>query len=207
MSVALQTNTTELLHELLAKRILILDGAMGTVVQMHKLNEAAYRGDRFAAHPAKFELIGMHDVLCLTQPQLIEKIHHDYFEAGADIVETNTFNAQAISLRRYGLSHAAYDINRAAAEAARRAADGFSREAVSKPRFVAGSIGPTDHTIFKSIYFFDPSGHRLELAAWTTTPEQMKRMKEAGPAMIEEWSRTKKPPRHTAWLHEKEFAD
>ncbi len=67
-------------------------------------------------------------------------------------------------------------------------------------------IGPTDHTIFKSIYFFDPSGHRLELAAWTTTPEQMKRMKDVGPAMIEEWSRTKQPPRHTSWLHEKEFA-
>jgi glyoxylase I family protein len=66
-------------------------------------------------------------------------------------------------------------------------------------------IGPTDHTIFKSIYFFDPSGHRLELAAWTTTPEQMKRMKDVGPAMIEEWSRTKQPPRHTSWLHEKEF--
>jgi glyoxylase I family protein len=66
-------------------------------------------------------------------------------------------------------------------------------------------VGPTDHTIFKSIYFFDPSGHRLEVAAWTTTPETMERMKSVAPAMIEEWSRTKKPPRHTSWLHEKEF--
>jgi len=66
-------------------------------------------------------------------------------------------------------------------------------------------VGPTDHNIFKSIYFYDPSGHRLELAAWTTTPEKMKRMSDVAYAMIEEWSRTKKPPRHTAWLHEKEF--
>jgi glyoxylase I family protein len=67
-------------------------------------------------------------------------------------------------------------------------------------------VGPTDHTIFKSIYFFDPSGHRLELAAWTTTPEMMERMKAVAPAMVDEWAKTKKPPRHTAWLHEKEFA-
>ncbi len=66
-------------------------------------------------------------------------------------------------------------------------------------------VGPTDHTIFQSIYFSDPSGHRLELAAWTCTPAQLQRMKDAAPAMIEEWSRTKKPPRHTAWLHQKEF--
>lgn len=67
-------------------------------------------------------------------------------------------------------------------------------------------VGPTDHTIFKSIYFFDPSGHRLELAAWTTTPETLERMRSVAPAMIEEWARTKRPPRHTAWLHEKELA-
>ena len=67
-------------------------------------------------------------------------------------------------------------------------------------------VGPTDHTIFKSIYFFDPSGHRLELATWTTTPEQLARMKAVGPAMVEEWSRTRQPPRHTSWLHEKEFS-
>jgi glyoxylase I family protein len=66
-------------------------------------------------------------------------------------------------------------------------------------------VGPTDHNIFKSIYFFDPSGHRLELAAWTATPGKMAMLKEVAPAMIEEWSRTKKPPRHTAWLHEQEF--
>jgi glyoxylase I family protein len=68
-------------------------------------------------------------------------------------------------------------------------------------------VGPTDHAIFKSIYFFDPSGHRLELAAWTATPAMMQRMREAAPAMIEEWSVTKRPPRHNAWMHEKEFAD
>jgi glyoxylase I family protein len=68
-------------------------------------------------------------------------------------------------------------------------------------------VGPTNHTIFQSIYFWDPSGHRLEVATWTATPEQLRKMKEAAPAMIEEWSQTKKPPRHNAWLHEKEFAD
>src|SRR5215475_5793793 len=103
MTLSAQSNTTELLEQLLATRILILDGAMGTMIQPHKLDEAAFRGSSFANHPKQYALKGFNDLLCLTQPRIIEQIHREYFEAGADIVETNTFNAQAISMERYGL--------------------------------------------------------------------------------------------------------
>jgi 5-methyltetrahydrofolate--homocysteine methyltransferase len=141
MPVSAQPNTTELLHNLLAMRILVLDGAMGTMIMRQKFQEADFRGSLFANH--KTELRGCNDLLCLTQPQVVEQIHRDYFAAGADIVETNTFNAQAVSMADYGLEAHCYDINKAAAEIARRAADEFSSESPRKPRFVAGSIGPT----------------------------------------------------------------
>jgi 5-methyltetrahydrofolate--homocysteine methyltransferase len=143
MPTATQTPTEELLRRLLDTRILILDGAMGTMLQQYKLQEADFRGDAFARHPATFSLKGCNDLLCLTQPQIVEEIHRQYFESGADIVETNTFNAQAVSMAEYGLEDHCYEINRAAAEIARRAADSFGFEADRKPRFVAGSIGPT----------------------------------------------------------------
>ena len=146
MTVSPQTNTTELLDELLATRILILDGAMGTMIQQYKLREADFRGTAFANHPRHFGLQGFNDLLCLTQPGIIGEIHRQYFEAGADIVETNTFNAQSISMERYGLQAHAYEMNRAAAEIARRVADEISDKTPGKPRFVAGSIGPTDKT-------------------------------------------------------------
>src|SRR5689334_1326615 len=95
---------------------------MGTVVQGRRLDEAAYRGERFKNWHR--DLKGLHDILCLTQPRLIEEIHREYLEAGADIIETNTFNAQALSLADYGLESLAYEINLAAAQCARRAADG-----------------------------------------------------------------------------------
>ena len=120
MTLSIQTNTTELLQELLATRILILDGAMGTMIQPYRLEEADFRGRQFADHPRQFSLKGLNDLLCLTQPQIIGEIHRQYFEAGADIVETNTFNAQAISMERYGLEKHAYEMNRAAAEIARQ---------------------------------------------------------------------------------------
>src|SRR6266404_3474233 len=116
MTLSLQSDTADLLNELLATRILILDGAMGTMIQRYKLQEADFRGKQFAEHPREFNLQGFNDLLCLTQPQIIAKIHRQYFEAGADIVETNTFNAQAISMERYGLEAHAYEMNRAAAE-------------------------------------------------------------------------------------------
>src|SRR5262245_20694995 len=98
MPVSLQSNATDLLNDLLATRILILDGAMGTMIQRYRLDEADFRGRQFADHPRELLLKGFNDLLCLTRPQVIEEIHRQYFEAGADIVETNTFNAQAVSM-------------------------------------------------------------------------------------------------------------
>ncbi|HXA19477.1 MAG TPA: methionine synthase [Thermoanaerobaculia bacterium] len=133
--------TAELSH-LLDRRILILDGAMGTMIQRYRLDEAGYRGARFANHPR--DLKGANDVLCLTNPAVVEEIHRQYLEAGADIIETNTFNAQAISLADYDLVEYAYDINLAAARLARKAVDACSTP--DRPRFVAGSLGPTNRT-------------------------------------------------------------
>jgi 5-methyltetrahydrofolate--homocysteine methyltransferase len=132
------------LEELLQTRILILDGAMGTLIQAHALEEADFRGQLFANHPK--DLKGCNDLLSLTRPDIIEKIHRQYFEAGADIVETNTFNSTSVSMAEYGLESEVYAINRASAELARRAADDFTARDPEKPRFVAGSIGPTSRT-------------------------------------------------------------
>jgi 5-methyltetrahydrofolate--homocysteine methyltransferase len=130
------------LLEALSKRILILDGAMGTMVQRYELDEAAFRGERFANHPR--DLRGASDVLALTRPHVLEEIHRDYLAAGADMIETNTFNAQAISMSDYGLEPWVYEINVECAKLARRAADAF--ETGDRPRFVAGSMGPTNRT-------------------------------------------------------------
>jgi 5-methyltetrahydrofolate--homocysteine methyltransferase len=126
------------------QRILILDGAMGTMIQRYKLDEAGYRGTRFKGH--KRDLKGNNDLLVLTQPKIIREIHNAYLEAGADIIETNTFNAQAISQADYGLEDVAYEINVAAAKIAREAADAWTKKTPAKPRFVAGAIGPTNRT-------------------------------------------------------------
>src|SRR5947208_3146459 len=115
-------NRAQQLEGLLRERIVIIDGAMGTMVQQHQLDEAAYRGERFKGWPK--DLKGLHDLLCLTQPQIVENIHRQYLEAGADLIETNTFNAQALSLADYGLESLAYEINVAAAQCGRRAVDG-----------------------------------------------------------------------------------
>src|SRR5438132_1240802 len=96
-----ELNTTQALERLLRERIVILDGAMGTMLQQHNLNEAAYRGERFKNWPK--DLKGLHDLLCLTQPQVVETVHRQYLEAGADLIETNSFNAQALSLADYGM--------------------------------------------------------------------------------------------------------
>jgi 5-methyltetrahydrofolate--homocysteine methyltransferase len=125
-------------------RILILDGAMGTMIQRYKLDEAGYRGDRFKDHAR--DLKGNNDLLVLTQPKIISEIHSAYLEAGADIVETNTFNAQAISQADYGLEDVVYEINVAAAKLAREAADAWTKKTPDRPRFVAGAIGPTNRT-------------------------------------------------------------
>jgi 5-methyltetrahydrofolate--homocysteine methyltransferase len=127
-----------------AKHILILDGAMGTMIQRHHLDEAAYRGTRFREHAR--DLKGNNDLLVLTQPRIIGEIHNAYLAAGADIIETNTFNAQAISQSDYGLEDIAYELNVAAAKLARDAADAWTAKTPDEPRFVAGAIGPTNRT-------------------------------------------------------------
>ncbi|MDR3160994.1 MAG: methionine synthase, partial [Spirochaetaceae bacterium] len=132
-------NTRRRLDEIAAERIMILDGAMGSMIQTFHLTEEDFRGSRFAAHPGN--LLGCNDLLCLTKPDLIGKIHDAYLEAGADIIETCSFNATAVSLGDYGLEGLAYEISAAAARIGRAAADRYSTK--EKPRFVAGSMGPT----------------------------------------------------------------
>src|SRR5918995_614730 len=131
-------------RSLLKQRILILDCAMGTMIQGYGLGEEHYRGERFADHP--HDLKGNNDLLCITQPDVIRSIHEAVLEVGADIVETNTFNANAISQADYGTEDLAYEINYEAARLAREVADGFTERTPEKPRFVAGAIGPTNRT-------------------------------------------------------------
>src|SRR6188472_4448886 len=135
---------TDALKKLLNERIVILDGAMGTMIQGYKLDEAGYRGERFKDFAR--DLKGNNDLLVLTRPKIISEIHNAYLEAGADIVETNTFNAQAISQSDYGLAEIAYEMNVAVARLAREAADAWTRKTPDKPRFVAGAMGPTNRT-------------------------------------------------------------
>jgi len=132
------------IQEILKDRILILDGAMGSLIQTYKLDEAGYRGERFAEWPS--DVKGNNDLLVLTQPQIIKDIHTAYLEAGADIVETNTFNATSISMADYGMEELAYEINKVAAEVARQACDDIEAQIPDKPRFVAGVLGPTNRT-------------------------------------------------------------
>ncbi len=126
------------------KRILILDGAMGTMIQKYKLEEADFRGSRFADFP--HDLKGNNDLLSVTKPDIISEIHEAYLDAGADIIETNTFNANRISMSDYHMEDMVYEINLAAAKIARTAADKFTSMGPEKPRFVAGSMGPTNKT-------------------------------------------------------------
>ena len=137
-----------LLEELASGRILVLDGAMGTMIQRRGLQEADFRGERFRDHPK--DLRGDNDLLSLTRPEVIEAIHAEYLEAGADLIETNTFSGTSISQADYGLSSIAYELNVAAARLARRTADEWSAFTPDRPRFVAGSMGPTNKTLSMS---------------------------------------------------------
>ncbi len=145
--------------QLADERILILDGAMGTMIQRYNLSEADYRGERFADHP--MPLKGNNDILSLTQPQIIAEIHREYLAAGADILETNTFNATAISQADYGTQAYVYEMNRASAEIARAAADEFTAKTPHKPRYVAGSMGPTNKTASLSPDVNDPGARNV----------------------------------------------
>ena len=132
------------LRERLRERIVILDGAMGTMIQGYGLDESAFRGDRFRDHPK--DLKGNNDLLVLTRPDVIREIHRGFLEAGADIIETNTFNATRISQADYGMEAAVTAINKAAAELARETADTYAASTDGRRRFVAGGIGPTNRT-------------------------------------------------------------
>ncbi len=143
--------------ELLKERILVLDGAMGTMIQRHKLEEEDFRKGWFENH--QHPLKGNNDLLSLTRPDIIEDIHRKYFEAGADIVETNTFSGTWIAQADYGLEHAVYDINLYSAQLAKKVANEFTVLQPNKPRFVAGSIGPTNRTASISPDVNDP-GYR-----------------------------------------------
>ena len=131
------------LEQILRSRIAILDGPMGTMIQGFKLDESGFRG-RLTSHPA--ELKGNNDLLNITQPEIITSIHRQYLEAGADIIETNTFNSNAISMSDYKMESMVYDLNLAGARLARRAADAFMAADPNHPRLVAGSVGPTNRT-------------------------------------------------------------
>lgn len=132
------------IYEILKSRILLLDGAMGTMIQRYKLSEEDFRGERFIDHPT--DLQGCNDLLSITQPQIIQEIHEEYLEAGADIIETNTFNGTSISMADYQMEPMTYAINKASAEIAKKAAAKFSELTPNKPRFVAGALGPTNKT-------------------------------------------------------------
>ncbi|MGD8306294.1 MAG: homocysteine S-methyltransferase family protein, partial [Ignavibacteria bacterium] len=149
------------LTEILKKRILVLDGAMGTMIQNYKLDEASFRGEIFKEHP--YDLKGNNDLLSLTQPEVIREIHKAYCDAGADIVETNTFNASDISQADYHTEDFVYEMNKASAEIAKEVALEITNRDPAKPRFVAGALGPTNKTLtlspdvndpgFRAVYF------------------------------------------------------
>ncbi|MFN2486734.1 MAG: homocysteine S-methyltransferase family protein, partial [Acidimicrobiia bacterium] len=142
------------MEPLLARRILVLDGAMGTMIQTYRLSEQDYRGERFAGWPR--DLKGNNDLLSLTQPSIIRSIHAAYLEAGADILETNSFNSTAISMADYGMEDLVYELNQASARLARTVADEFERRTPEVPRYVAGVLGPTNRTASLSPDVNDP---------------------------------------------------
>ena len=178
--------TEATLREILARRIMILDGAMGTIIQQYKLDEAAYRGERFAGFSApagigarELFVKGNNELLSLTQPQVIQEIHERYLAAGADLIETNTFGATSIAQDDYHMGHLAYEMNVEAAKLARRACDKYSTP--DKPRFVAGALGPTPKTASISPDVNDPAARNVtfdQLAA--SYLEQVRGLVEGG---------------------------
>jgi 5-methyltetrahydrofolate--homocysteine methyltransferase len=152
--VKTKNEAAETLKVILSQRILIIDGAMGTMIQLHNLTESDYRGNRFKDW--KSDLKGNNDLLSITQPEIIKNIHLEYLNAGADIIETNTFNAQKISLADYHMEALAYELNFESAQLACQAVKEFNS---NKPVFVAGALGPTNRTLSLSPNVNDP-GYR-----------------------------------------------
>ncbi len=145
------------------ERILVLDGSWGVMIQRRGLTEADFRGERFAGH--NLPLKGDNDLLCLTRPDIVTELHDAYFEAGADIAETNTFNATSLSQSDYGLESAVVDINLAAAALARESADRWTAADPARPRFVAGAIGPLSRTLSMSSDVNDPGARQVTFDA------------------------------------------
>jgi len=177
------TEAGRALEALMRKRIVFLDGAMGTMIQRHKLGEADFRGERFKDHPSPLK--GNNDLLVLTRPDVIKAIHKQYFEAGSDIVETNTFSAHSIGMAEYGLSGITRELNLAAVKVAREAADEVMAHDPSRRLFVAGAFGPTTKTLSLS-----PDVNRPEFRAITFDAmaeafyEQVSALIEAGADVI-----------------------
>ena len=171
------------LQDCLKERILIIDGAMGTMIQRHKLEEKDYRGERFTNWHT--DVKGNNDLLSITQPHIIEEIHKQYLEAGADIIETNTFSSTSIAQADYDMQSLAYELNVASAKCARAAADEYTAKDPAKPRFVAGAIGPLNKTLSLSPDVNNP-GYRAvtfdEVAAAYT--EQIKGLVDGGVDII-----------------------
>ncbi|MFD2099373.1 homocysteine S-methyltransferase family protein [Flagellimonas iocasae] len=147
----------EKIEDILQNRILVLDGAMGTMLQRYKFTEVDFRGERFKDWPS--DLQGNNDLLSLTQPQAIADVHRVYLEAGADIIETNTFSGTTIAMADYGMEELVYELNYESAKIAKQVAEEFTKKDPSKPRYVAGSIGPTNKTASMSPDVNDP-GYR-----------------------------------------------
>lgn len=167
----------------LEQRILIIDGAMGTMIQRYKLEEKDYRGERFKDW--HLDVKGNNDLLCLTQPHIIEEIHAQYLEAGADIIETNTFSSTTIAMADYEMQELAYELNVAAAQCARRAADKYTKQNPAKPRFVAGAIGPLNKTLSLSPDVNNPGYRALTFdEAMTAYYEQVKGLVDGGVDII-----------------------
>src|SRR5690349_1059443 len=168
------------IRELLNHRILIIDGAMGTMIQRYKLSEADYRGERFKDWP--YDIKGNNDLLCLTQPHIIREIHGKYLEAGADIIETNTFNAQKVSLADYGMESLAYEINLSAARIAKEAT---ALVGSGEQKFVAGAIGPLNKTLSLSPDVNNPGYRALSFdEAVEAYTEQIKGLVDGGVDLI-----------------------
>ncbi len=154
----MQPDRTALLTRLMRERILVMDGAMGTMIQQRRLTEADFRGD---FHDHAHDLAGDNDLLVVTRPDVVRAIHDEYLAAGADIVETNTFSATAIAQADYGMQRHVYEINRAAARIARECCDAWTARTPDKPRFVAGAMGPTNRTASISPDVNDPGARNV----------------------------------------------
>lgn len=167
------------IHDFLQQRILILDGAMGTMIQTYSLNEDDFRGERLKDHDKSVR--GNNDLLSLSRPDIIKDIHAAYFDAGADIVETNTFSSTSIAQADYGCEHLVFDLNLESARIAREVADGYTAKNPNKPRFVAGSIGPTNKTASISPDVNDPGYRAITFDQLKAAfKEQMTALQEGG---------------------------